>query len=220
MSNGRRAYVFANLCFGFVENFSVLLYLVIKAVIMKIIKFRRISMKRIFAFLVAVMMIMSLCACGEEPRPTYGAVGEPLVVSFEENADKSAQEIADLLLTNPNLGFMGATMAVEEGALNGFGNAEITGFKEGVMFGPAIGTIPFIGYVFTLDEDTNVKKFKENLEENADLRWNVCTEADELIVESEGDKVIVIMTPNEFDAEGQVPVYGDDFVDEFADGDF
>lgn len=177
-------------------------------------------MKRLFALLFAVVMIMSLCACGEEERPTYGAVGEPLVVDFEENADKSAQEIADLLLTNPNLGFMGVTMPVEEGVLNGFGNAEITGFEEGVMFGPAIGTVPFIGYVFTLSEDTNAKKFKETLEENADLRWNICTEADELVVESEGDKVIVIMTPNEFDAEGQVPVYGEEFVDEFAEEDF
>ena len=172
-------------------------------------------MKKLFALLLAVMMVLSLVACGEEERPTYGAVGEPLVVSFEENNEKSAQEIADLLLTNPNLGFMGMTMAVEEGLLNGFGNAEIKGFKEGVMFAPMIGTIPFIGYVFTLDEDTDVDDFKQTLEDNADLRWNICTEADELIVESEGDKVIVIMTPNKFDAEGQVPEYGEEFVDEF-----
>lgn len=172
-------------------------------------------MKKLFALLLAVMMVLSLVACGEEERPTYGAVGEPLVVSFEENSDKSAQEIADLLLKDPNLGFMGMTMAVEEGLLSGFGNAEIKGFKEGVMFGPAIGTIPFIGYVFTLDEGTDVDDFKQTLEENADLRWNICTEADELIVESEGDKVIVIMTPETFEAvpEDEVPIDGDDFVE-------
>lgn len=174
-------------------------------------------MKKLFALLLAVMMVLSLVACGEEERATYGAVGEPLVVSFEENSDKSAQEIADLLLSNPNLGFMGMTMAVEEGLLSGFGNAEIKGFKEGVMFGPAIGTIPFIGYVFTLDEGTDVDGFKQTLKDNADLRWNICTEADELIVESEGDKVVVIMTPNEFEAEGEVPVYGEEFVDEFEE---
>ena len=174
-------------------------------------------MKKLFALLLAVMMVLSLVACGEEERPTYGAVGEPLVVSFEENSDKSAQEIADLLLSNPNLGFMGMTMAVEEGLLSGFGNAEIKGFKEGVMFGPAIGTIPFIGYVFTLDEGTDVDAFMQTLKDNADLRWNICTEADELIVESEGDKVVVIMTPNEFEAEGEVPVYGEEFVDEFEE---
>lgn len=173
-------------------------------------------MKRLLALLLVILMVVSLTAC-EESRPTYGPVGEPLVVTFEENADKSAQEIADTLLTDPNLGFMGATMPVEEGVLTGFGNAEITGFDEGVMFGPAIGTVPFIGYVFTLSEDTKVKDFKQTLEENADLRWNICTEADELVVESEGDKVIVIMTPNEFESEGQVPVYGEEFVDEFEE---
>ena len=171
-------------------------------------------MKRLLAVLLVALMVVTLAAC-EEKRPTYGSVGEPLVVTFEENADKSAQEIADTLLTDPNLGFTGVTMPVEEGVLSGFGNAEIKGFDEGVMFGPAIGTIPFIGYVFTLSEDTKVEDFKQTLQENADLRWNICTEADELVVESEGDKVIVIMTPNEFDSEGQVPVYGEEFVDEF-----
>lgn len=174
-------------------------------------------MKKLFALILAVLMVMSLVACGEEERPTYGAVGEPLVVSFEENSDKSAQEIADLLLENPNLGFMGMTMAVEEGLLSGFGNTEIKGFKEGVMFGPSVSTVPFIGYVFTLDEDTDVDDFKQTLEDNADLRWNICTEADELIVESKGDKVVVIMTPNEFDAEGAVSDYGQEFVDEYVE---
>ena len=174
-------------------------------------------MKKLFALLLAVMMVLSLVACGEEERPTYGAVGEPLVVSFEENSDKSAQEIADLLLSNPNLGFMGMTMAVEEGLLNGFGNAEIKGFKEGVMFGPAIGTIPFIGYVFTLDEGTDVDAFMQTLKDNADLRWNICTEADELIVESEGDKVVVIMTPSSFEAEGEVQDVVVDFTEPDAE---
>ena len=178
-------------------------------------------MKRFIAFALCVLMTMSLVGC-EEPRPTYGAVGEPLVVDFEENADKSAQEIADLLLTNSQLGFMGATMKVEEGVLTGFGNAEIKGFDDGVMFGPAIGTSPFIGYVFTVSEDTDVDDFMDTLKENADLKWNVCTEADELVVEKEGDKVIVIMTPDKFDSEGQVPqigieMSGDETFEEFED---
>jgi len=98
------------------------------------------------------------------------------------------------------------------------------------MFGPAIGTIPFIGYVFDLSDDTDVNDFKNNLKDNADLNWNICTEADELVVESDGDKVIVIMTPDSFedskDSEGgvvtgeeapedQMVVIGDDFEDDF-----
>ena len=161
-------------------------------------------MKRFIALLFAVVMVLSLAACGEEESQTYSAVGESLVDSFEENKDKSAQEIADALVSNPNLGFMGTTMGVEEGVLTGFGNAEIKGFDEGVMFGVSDGTVPFIGYVFTLSDDTDVDKFKDTLKDNADLSWNNSAEADELIVESEGNKVVVIITPTEFDAEGEV----------------
>ncbi len=173
-------------------------------------------MKKIFALLVAILMVLSLAACGGDN------VGDKLAYTFEENADKSAQEIADAMLENPVIEFMGMTMPVEEGYLNGFGDAEITGFDEGVMFGPAIGTIPFIGYVFDLSDDTDVKEFKQTIEDNADLRWNICTEADELIVENKGDKVVVIMTPESFEEETsedgaeieeEVPVAGDDFVD-------
>lgn len=173
-------------------------------------------MKKIFALLLAVLMVLSLAACGGDN------VGDKLAFTFKENADKTVQEIADAMLENPVIEFMGMTMPVEEGYLNGFGDAEITGFDEGVMFGPAIGTIPFIGYVFDLSDDTNVKDFKQTIEDNADLRWNICTEADELIVENKGDKVVVIMTPERFEeettadgneVEDEVPVAGGDFED-------
>ena len=167
-------------------------------------------MKKLFALLLAVLMVVSLVACGtEEPRPTYGPVGEPLVVTFEQNCDKTAQEIADELLKDPNLGFMGATMLVEEGLLNGFGNAEIKGFKEGVMFGPAMSSIAFVGYIFELPEDADVEAFKTTLKDSANLRWNVCVEAEELIVENEGNKVFFLMCPKGFEEES-----GDDGVGE------
>ena len=137
----------------------------------------------------------------------------------------SAQELADHLVANEVLGFMGMTMPVEEGCLTGFDNFEVKGFEEGIMFGPAIGTIPFIGYVFDLADGTDVDKFMQDIRDNANLRWNICTEADELVVENKGDKVIVIMTPEKFEEEPagedgavyeeEVPVYGEEFSDEF-----
>ena len=57
---------------------------------------------------------------------------------------------------------------------------------------------------------------------SANPRWNICTEADELIVENKGDKVVVIMTPESFEeettadgneVEDEVPVAGGDFED-------
>lgn len=174
-------------------------------------------MKKLLALLLTVIMVFSLVACSEQ-RPAYGEVGEPLVVVFEDNADKSVSEIAELILADPSIEFMTASMPVEEGYLTGFDNAEITGFEEGVMFGPAIGTIPFVGYVFKLGDDADAKAFMQTLKDSANLRWNICTEADEVIVENEGDLVLFIMCPQSFeDSAADEGAVGDMAVgDEFA----
>ena len=90
-------------------------------------------------------------------------------------------------------------MSVEEGYLTGVGNAEIKGFKEGAMFAPMIGTIPFVGYVFTLDSAESVAGFTATLKKNDDKRWNICTEADEMITGSVGNKVFFVMSPLSFE---------------------
>ncbi len=73
---------------------------------------------------------------------------------------------------------MGGAMPVEAGYLNGFGNAEITGFKEGASFVPGMMGVPFIGYIFELEEGADVASFMKTLMDNGDLVWNVCTAAD------------------------------------------
>ena len=134
-----------------------------------------------------------------EGAVTEGTVGEVLYADFKTKATGTAQEIADGLLQNPVIQFMGMAMPVEPGYLTGFDNAEITGFSEAVMFAPAIGTIPFVGYIFVLEDGANVDAFKQNLEDNANLRWNICTAAEELIVESEGNTVFFLMCPTSFE---------------------
>ena len=116
-----------------------------------------------------------------------------------ENAEITAQEMADKILANPMIQFGGASMEIEEGLLTGFGNAEITGFNNGVMFAPMIGTIPFVGYVFTLDEGADVDAFMQTLRDNADPRWNICTEAEETIVENADNMVFFVMCPAQFE---------------------
>lgn len=116
-----------------------------------------------------------------------------------ENPEITAQEMADKILTNPMIQFSGASMEVAEGLLTGFGNAEITGFNSGVMFAPMIGTIPFVGYVFTLDEGADVDAFMQVLSDNADPRWNICTEAEETVIESADSMVFFVMCPAQFE---------------------
>lgn len=160
-------------------------------------------MKKTIAIILAALMMLAMAACGTgsnntetDPAPT--TVGTKLLADFRTMADKTPQEIADALLTNEVIQFMPMSMPVEEGFLNGF-NEEIKGFEEGVMFGPMIGTIPFVGYVFTVAEGGDVDAFVKTLEDNANLRWNVCTEAEELIVETEGNTVFFVMCPKSFE---------------------
>ena len=130
-------------------------------------------------------------------------VGAMLAEEFHalkvENAEITAQEMADSILANPMIQFDGASMEVEEGLLTGFGNTEITGFNSGVMFAPMIGSIPFVGYVFTLDDGADVDAFVQTLKDNADPRWNICTEAEETVVENAENMVFFVMCPSQFE---------------------
>jgi len=126
-------------------------------------------------------------------------VGQALLQNFraqvEADSSLSAQTIADNLLTDPVIQFFGATMPVEPGLLSGFGNAEISGFSEGVMFAPMIGSIAFIGYVFILEDAATADEFVSTLSENADPRWNICVEAEETVVDNVGGTVFFVMCP-------------------------
>lgn len=133
-------------------------------------------------------------------------VGEKLLADFKANTTGTAEEIANRLITNEIIEFAGMATPVEEGLLSGFDNAEIKGFKEGVMFGPMMGSIAFVGYVFELPEDADVEAFKTTLKDSANLRWNICVEAEELVVENEGNKVFFLMCPKSFEQ----PETGDD----------
>ena len=101
------------------------------------------------------------------------------------------------------MGFQGTTAPVEPGTLMGFGNTPIEGFSQGVMFAPVIGTIPFLGYLFRLEEGTDGAAFVDTLQSAGDLRWNICTQADEMVVHQEGDVVFFLMCPYTLEAAPQ-----------------
>ena len=176
-------------------------------------------MKKLFSILIAATLLLSLCACGssapaateppvhETPTPSVApsetpageSMGQALLKDFTDrvNAEPElgAEELAKALLENPVIEFAGDALPVEPGLITGFGNTEITGFAQGAMFAPMIGTIPFVGYVFVLDEGADAEAFVQTLKDNADPRWNICTEADETIAEHVGNTVFFVMCP-------------------------
>lgn len=124
-------------------------------------------------------------------------MGQALLADFNEriaaNPDMAPIDMVAELINNPVIQFMPGTMEVEEGFLNGF-SAEVKGFEKGAIFNPMIGSIPFVGYVFTVPDGT-AEDFKKTLSDLADPRWNICTQADETIIESAGNTVFFLMCP-------------------------
>lgn len=173
-------------------------------------------MKKIVAILMAVAMLLAFASCAKtntneelsteadfveeetSEAAAAGSVASALADEFKNAAATAAdaQAIADALAASTVVSAIGpATMPVEEGFLTGFDNAEIKGFDAAVMFAPMIGTIPFVGYVFDLAEGTDAAAFVQTLEDNANLRWNICTMADEMLTATEGEYVFFVMAP-------------------------
>lgn len=120
-----------------------------------------------------------------------------LTVFYNEigaNPSATAEDLANKVIAHESIQFMPMVMAVEEGYLAGFNN-EIKGFESAATFAPGIGTIPFVGYIFKLADGADVDAFKATLEAEANLRWNICTEAEEMVCENVGNTVFFLMCP-------------------------
>lgn len=135
----------------------------------------------------------------EEAPSTGGTVGETLASVWRANSSKGTEEIANAVISHSSIQFMGGVVPVEEGLLSGFDNTEIKGFASAHMFAPGIGTIPFVGYVFELSDGTDADAFVSTLKSSANPRWNICTEAEQTIVEKSGNKVFFLMCPKSFE---------------------
>lgn len=174
-------------------------------------------MKKVIAIVLALVVVIGLVACaatGNDDETTTLAdetttavaeatVAATLAEAFKAEAAKegaTTNTIATALSTNAIVAFMPMVQDMPEGYLAGF-NADITGFAACTAFMPMIGTIPFVSYVFELAEDADADAFVTTLKDNANLRWNICTAAEEMLVETVGNKVFFIMAPLSFEQE-------------------
>ncbi len=158
--------------------------------------------KKIVSLVLTVTMIVcTLIGCGKSENADSAApttIAGKLEVQFvaEIAQDSDIESVANKLTTNECLQDVSMiVMPMEPGFLNGF-NEDVTGFDSAVIFCPMIGTIPFVGYIFETG-DTNA--LEEELKAKATLNWNICTQADEMVIHTEGDKVLFVMAPNSFE---------------------
>ena len=110
----------------------------------------------------------------------------------EKDIEKVAQKIAENDAIIPEV----QTFEIaKDDYLAGFAE-EIKGFNKAIGIAPMIGTIPFIAYVFEVD---NPEEFAKTLEDNAQLNWNICTQADEMKTTIVDNYVFFIMSPTNFE---------------------
>lgn len=171
-------------------------------------------MKKILALTMACSIAICSAGCGSKPvtpppgmsamemLPENATPVETVTADFQDKVNsgsyKSTEELATALAEADYLPFDGAVMQVEEGWLNGF-SEEISGFQEGYMFGPVIGSIPFVGYVFVVNDDVKPMDFMKTLDAAADLGWNICTQADEKSSAAVNETVCFVMAPASFE---------------------
>lgn len=140
---------------------------------------------------------MCLTSCGEKKASSSdeNTMGTKLLAVFNKEITKvnDIVKVADAISASPACDLECVVSEIDEGYLAGF-SSEITGFKKGVVIMPLIGSIPFVGYIF---EVNNPEEFKAMLLENADPRWNICTQADETVCDISGKYVFFTMCPGD-----------------------
>lgn len=135
-----------------------------------------------------------------------GMIWDAFYADITANPDASAEELAANIVDSGIIPFSLGGMALNNLAvpdaegklyLQGFDNYDFAGLdtEKSAVFLPMIGSIPFIGYIFELSDGVDAADFIKALEENANLRWQICVSADQMVAGSVGSKVFFLMCP-------------------------
>ncbi len=156
---------------------------------------------KILVLLILCSLTLIITGCTNKENNNEGetnTVASQLVTEFKKEIAKSKdiKEVADKISeSNIIVPTTVVTEIKEDDYLAGF-NEEIKGFKKAVSIAPMIGTIPFVAYIFEVD---NPEEFASTLKEQANLRWNICTEADEMQTSIVDNYVFFVMSPSNFE---------------------
>lgn len=155
-------------------------------------------MKKLICFLLCICLSVCMLGCSSQKEEAIlkpATLGTKIFAEFQKELgnSKDLMEIANVLASPDISGLDCAIQEYQEGYLNGF-STEITGFTKAVGFMPWISSIPFVCYIFETNQPEELKK---SLQVNADPRWNICTEADETLIEIVDNYVFFIMCSNE-----------------------
>lgn len=159
------------------------------------------KISKITLFLLVLSGLFVLTACGKEDKPVEEkeepTIASVLTEQFEkEIKDNKALDVANKIAENEAIKINVETAELgKKDMVSGF-KTEIKGYKKAYVIRPMIGSIPFIAYIFEVESPED---FEKTLKDNADLRWNICTEADEMKTAVVDNYVFFIMSPKNFE---------------------
>ena len=138
------------------------------------------------------------------------------VDAVNANPAATAEEIANAVLYVEDNGeplnqFMSMVMPLEAGVeyMPGFNDFVPSGYVSCANFGPMMGSIAYVGYVFELAEDADVQAFIDSLTANCNPRWQICVSADQTVAGAVGNKVLFLMCPETYEMPEEA--FGEDF---------
>ena len=136
-----------------------------------------------------------------KPQVEENTLGAAQWAAFQQaitvNQDATAQELAEDLAESTAELFFGTATPIEKGAeyFAGFDNYRITGYKAAAVYMPMIGSIPFVGYVFELEDGVDPATFLKSLTDNCNPKWNICVEAEQTVAGAIGNRAFFLMCP-------------------------
>lgn len=149
-------------------------------------------MKKIFGLgLIMLTLSLMLTGCGDTKK--------------QDNLGLSVKEIIDKVYNNLNedeLPKMGNTEITKENMeyYLGVNNLDII---EGVASEPLRSSTAHSVVVFRVNDGVDVEQAKKDIKEKVDPRKWICVEAEQVIVESRGNVIILIMSTNDLSSKIQ-----------------
>lgn len=162
------------------------------------------------SLLLALVMVLSLAACGANNEPATEAA---------KHVEGTMEELLNKVIEIQPVEFMGGTVPIditdtsEEGLWMLSGNTGLENadsITDAATFGPMMGSIAYCMSAVRVKEGADVAAVAQTMKTNIDPRKWVCVEADDLQVVSYGDVVMLIMVASDTGMTSQ------SFVDAFA----
>ena len=164
-------------------------------------------MKKIIALVLALVLALSMVACGGKTETKV------------ENLTGTLEELLYKVIEIQPVEFMGGAMTLdltdtsEDGlwslnAFTGLENADL--ISEAMVFEPMMGSIPFSMVLVRATDAANAEAVADAMKAGIDQRKWICVEADDLLVTACGDVVMLIMVGSDTGLTAQ------SYVDTFA----